>query len=63
MTAIVDREVAQLRNAGIRVIRIDPGPDDLAAFGFNMLDPARRERVFQTACATAGPAVQRALTA
>ena len=37
--------------------------DDLAAFGFNMLDPARRERVFQTACATAGPAVRRALTA
>ena len=63
MTAIVDREVSQLRSAGSRVIRIDPGPEDLAAFGFNMLDPARRERVFQTACVTAGPAVQRALTA
>ena len=62
MTAIVDREVAQLRAAGIRVIRIDPGPEDLAAFGFNMLDPARRERVFQTACVTAVPAVRSALT-
>jgi NTE family protein len=61
MTAIVDREVAQLRAAGIRVIRIDPGPEDLAAIGFNMLDPGRRERVFQTACGTAGQAVRAAL--
>jgi NTE family protein len=62
MTAIVDREVAQLRAAGIRVIRIDPGPEDLAAIGFNMLDPGRRERVFQTACGTAGQAVRAALS-
>ena len=62
MTAIVDREVAQLRAAGIRVIRIDPGPQDLAAIGFNMLDPGRRMRVFQTACGTAGPAVRAALS-
>lgn len=63
MTAIVDREVAQLRAAGIRVIRIDPGPQDLAAFGFNMLDPARRQHVFQTAGKTAGSAVRSALKA
>jgi NTE family protein len=62
MTAIVDREVAQLRAAGIRVIRIDPGPEDLAAIGFNMLDPGRRERVFQTACGTAGQSVRAALS-
>lgn len=63
MTAIVDREVAQLRAAGIRVIRIDPGPQDLAAFGFNMLDPARRQHVFQAASKTAGSAVRSALKA
>lgn len=63
MTRIVDREVAQLRAAGIRVIRIDPGPEDLGAFGFNMLDPARRVTVFQTACKTADQAVQDALRA
>ncbi|MCC1495950.1 patatin-like phospholipase family protein [Alcanivorax sp. 1008] len=61
MTAIVDREVAQLRAAGIRVTRIDPGPEDLAAFGFNMLDPARRVRVFEAASRTAGPVVRQAL--
>lgn len=61
MTSIVDREVAQLRAAGIRVVRIDPGPEDLAAIGFNMLDPGRRVRVFETACGTAAKSVREAL--
>ena len=63
MTSIVDREVAQLRAAGVRVIRIDPGPQDLRAIGFNMLDPGRREKVFATAQATAASAVSGALQA
>lgn len=61
MTSVVDREVALLQRAGKRVIRLDPGAEDLAAFGFNMLDPARRRRVLATAERTAPQAVARAL--
>jgi NTE family protein len=63
MTGIVDREVALLQQAGIRVIRLEPGPQDLRAIGFNMLDPRRRVRVFETALGTAEAAVRRALSA
>lgn len=61
MTRIVDREVAMLESAGKRVIRLEPGPDDLQAFGSNMMDPKRRLQVFNTACRTAGPALEAAL--
>ncbi len=61
MTAIVDRECAALREAGIRVIRLEAGPDDLAAIGYNMLDPSRRLRVFETALRTGPGAVQLAV--
>lgn len=61
MTAIVDREAAALRAAGKRVIRIDPGPEDLRAIGYNMLDPGRRKQVLDTALRTAGHAVRQAL--
>lgn len=53
MTRIVDAEVAQLRAAGIKVTRLEPGPEDLQAFGSNMMDPRRRLRVFETALQTA----------
>jgi len=53
MTRIVDHEVALLRDAGIRVIRLEPNPEDLKAFGSNMMDPRRRLRVFETAMRTA----------
>lgn len=62
MTSIVDREVRKLEAAGIRVVRLEPGPQDLEAFGFNMMDPKRRELVFKTACATAPGAVNVALS-
>jgi NTE family protein len=61
MTAIVDREVAALEDAGIRVIRLEPGAEDLTAIGFNMMDPARRLQVFGTAQRTAPAAVRQAL--
>ena len=61
MTAIVDREVAALRKAGIRVIRLEPGPEELTAIGFNMMDPARRRQVFDTTVRNSKKAVQRAL--
>lgn len=63
MTAIVDREVALLEQAGIRVIRLEPGAEDLGAIGFNMMDPARRTGVFETAQRTAPAAVRTALAA
>lgn len=63
MTAIVDREVAQLERAGIRVVRLEPGAEDLGAIGFNMMDPARRLRVFETAQRTAPASVRSALYA
>lgn len=61
MTAIVDRECTALREAGIRVIRLEPGPEDLRAIGYNMLDPGRRLQVFETALRTAPAAVSAAL--
>ncbi len=63
MTRIVDREVALLKSAGKRVIRIEPGPEDLRAFGYNMMDPSRRERVFETALRTCPDSVRRAVDA
>jgi NTE family protein len=60
MTGIVDREVALLRNAGIRVIRLEPGAEDLQAIGYNMMDPRRRGLVFETAGRTAKDAVRAA---
>ncbi len=61
MTGIVDREVSMLKQAGIRVIRLEPGPEELTAIGFNMMDPARRRRVFDTTMRNAGQAVRMAL--
>ncbi|MCH8543355.1 MAG: patatin-like phospholipase family protein [Alcanivorax sp.] len=52
MTAIVDREVAALEAAGMRVIRLEPGAEDLQAIGYNMMDPRRRRQVFDTAMRT-----------
>lgn len=61
MTRIVDREVASLEQAGVRVIRLEPGPEDLSAIGYNMLDPGRRRKVFETALSTATATVEAAL--
>ena len=48
MTDIVDQEVALLQGAGKKVIRIEPTAEDLKAFGYNMMDPRRRELVYST---------------
>jgi NTE family protein len=45
MTRRVDAEVAQLEAAGIRVVRIEPGPDELAVMGPNFMDLRRRTAV------------------
>lgn len=46
MTTIVDNEVTLLEAAGKKVVRIEPTAEDLTAFGYNMMDPRRRERVY-----------------
>lgn len=63
MTTILDREEAALRQAGISVLRLEPGPEDLAAFGGNMMDPRRRHRVFETSQRTSGATLRQALAA
>lgn len=49
MTAVLDREVARLREAGVRVIRVEPGAEELAAMGPNFMDPTRREATLTAA--------------
>ncbi|MFD3595008.1 patatin-like phospholipase family protein [Nocardia sp. NPDC058640] len=42
MTRGLDREIALLRAAGTRVIRVEPGREELAAMGPNFMDAVRR---------------------
>ncbi len=63
MTRIVDRELSLLKAHGKQVIRLEPGPEDLRAIGYNMMDPARREQVFETALETTPVALKRAIAA
>jgi NTE family protein len=49
MTAGLDHEIASLRAAGVRVIRIEPGADDLAAMGPNFMDLRRRPATLMAA--------------
>jgi len=61
MTAIVDKEVALLEAAGKKVIRIEPTAEDLAAFGYNMMDPRRRQHVYETSQSTSQRNVHKAI--
>lgn len=49
MTRGLDREVGLLRAAGIRVVRVEPGPEELAAMGPNFMDLSRREATLAAA--------------
>lgn len=61
MTEIVDKEVALLEAAGKKVIRIEPTAEDLNAFGYNMMDPRRRELVYSTSQKTSVHNVSKAI--
>lgn len=61
MTQQLNQEVALLTAAGKRVIRIEPTEADLTAFGYNMMDPARRLHAFHTAQSHAVETVMHAL--
>ena len=57
----ISREVAKLRADGTRVISLAPSATDLAAIGINMMDPKRRESVFDTALKTTAESVEIAI--
>lgn len=61
LTRWLDAEIEAVRAAGVRVRVLTPGPADLAAMGGNLMNPRRRERVLDTALATAPRAVATAL--
>lgn len=49
MTSGLDREVATLRAAGVRVVRVEPGPEELGAMGPNFMDLSRRDATLAAA--------------
>lgn len=61
MTARVTSEIAKLEQSGKRVLWLDPSPEDLHAFGYNMMDPKRRHLVLETALRTTPLTVENAL--
>ncbi|WP_409461662.1 patatin-like phospholipase family protein [Amycolatopsis sp. GA6-003] len=61
MTRRVDAEVTQLRAAGIRVLRIEPGPAELDVMGPNFMDLRRRADVLRACRALTPPRVRAAI--
>jgi len=52
ITRTLLREAEVLRAGGTRVTVLTPGPEDLAAMGFNLMDPRRRQPVLETSLRT-----------
>ncbi|TCJ29413.1 patatin-like phospholipase family protein [Nocardioides jejuensis] len=61
MTKVLDREVALLREQGVRVIRIEPGAAELAAMGPNFMDLRRRPATLDAARHAVPATIERAL--
>jgi NTE family protein len=64
--AITRRIVADagvLRARGVKVCVVTPGPADLETMGVNLMNPARRMEVLETARETAGEQISRQLSA
>jgi NTE family protein len=61
ITASLVAEVRKVRAVGARVTVLAPGPEDLAAIGPNLMDPARRLRVLETSLQTSPAALGAAL--
>lgn len=57
----LDREVEQVRAAGKRVHVLTPGPEDLAAIGWNVMNPRRRPRVLETSLRTSWSSLDQAV--
>ncbi|ARU56687.1 patatin-like phospholipase [Oleiphilus messinensis] len=60
MTKRVDFELEMLEKAGKQVVLLEPSEADLEAFGVNMMDPARRKKVFETAMQSCPTIVEQA---
>jgi NTE family protein len=60
-TMRLDLEEAVLKADGTRVVRVEPGPDDLAAMGVNPMDYRRRRDVALTSLATSHERVAAAI--
>ena len=56
-------DVARLRADGVRVCLLTPEPEDLATMGVNLMNPARRTEVLETAQVTVAAAAARSSTA
>lgn len=63
MTRGLDREVAALRAAGVRVIRVEPTAEDLEAMGPNFMDLSRRAATLASARRTTPARVAEAIRA
>jgi NTE family protein len=53
ITRGIGNDIAALREAGMTVTLLTPGPEDLAAMGANLMNPRRRTAVLHTAMRTA----------
>jgi NTE family protein len=61
MRRTLDREIGQLRARGMRVLRLEPGPEDLRVMGPSFMDPERRLRVLEASLRSARGTVRAAL--
>jgi NTE family protein len=59
VTRRLAREAEKVRASGTEVVLISPGPEDLEAFGANLMDPRRRTHVLETALRTTAAALAR----
>lgn len=63
VTRRITADVRALQSAGLRVCLLTPDAADLTAMGVNLMNPARRTEVYESACTTAAAQVRRQLTA
>ncbi len=59
MTLSLTREVRRVAATGTRVTVLTPGPEDLAAMGANLMNPARRGPVLETSLRTSAAVLSR----
>jgi NTE family protein len=59
VTRRLAREAAKVRAAGTEVVLLSPGPEDLQAFGANLMDPRRRTHVLETSLRTTAATLAR----
>jgi len=61
LTRRLRREAVKVKAAATRVAMLGPGPADLEAIGVNLMNPRRRQRVFETAMTSTPVALEDAL--